>query len=118
MIDSRIPDATQFRSWVIKLSKSSGEIRVTLSLRPPTSRTPELPQSIHKDALKPGPKSPWSSRMLEVTHVIRDGKQDFLNEIVRITGLHVVSTQPGSKQWRVQVVYPVPRTGFWRLLQS
>jgi hypothetical protein len=50
--------------------------------------------------------------MLELAKILGYGQQNFLNEVVRVAVLNVVSSQPRPKQGCIEVDEPRPTLGF------
>jgi hypothetical protein len=62
-----------------------------------------LPQTIHEDRLQPTTKSARLPTMLELAKILRYRQQNFLNEVVGVAVLDVVSPQPRPNQRRVKI---------------
>jgi hypothetical protein len=56
--------------------------------------------------------------MLEITEIRRHGQQYFLNEVVRVAVLNVVSSQPRANQRRVEIRQPIPIVVFSATAQA
>ena len=56
--------------------------------------------------------------MLELAEILGYGQQDFLNEVVRVAVLNVVSSQPRPNQRRIEIRQPIPTLVFWGVAEA
>ena len=113
-----VPDLAHLACRIVQLREFGIDIRVDACLWLVVPRSPEFPQPINQNRLQPTPKSTWLSAMLELAKILRDSQHDFLNKVVCVAVLHVISSQPDSNQRRIEICQPSPTIVLRRLAQA
>ena len=72
---------------------------------------PEVTQSVYQNGAQPTPKGALATVVFELGQIAHHDGEHFLEKIVSVGILHVVSFEPPLQQRRIQLHQPIPRLG-------
>lgn len=109
-----VPRSGQAAARVGELVKMPGEVRAPHRNGAIVARPPEVSQAVDEDGAEPASKSARSLVVLELGELAHDHGEHFLDEIVGIGRLDVISSEPTLQQRRIEFEEPAPRLGVAR----